>query len=151
MFIVLLSLINIAFLITGIMLVRRMKTRSAARFFFLFLCTILFLVGTFWDYILIRDDWTDRGARTFIKNLIDNAPNNASLPYSSKITTEDEKKEILAAVNSFPKCDYKIELQTIWPGGDFFLYDVYFENGQACVMDIDVRGKEYTIYSMTKP
>lgn len=144
-------MINIALLVLGFLLVFKIKSRPAIRNLLLFLCAILFVAGTFWDFILLRDDWIDRGARAFIQNIIDNAPKNVAIPYSSAIATEDEKKEILLALHSVPECDYEIELQTIWPGGNFFLYDVTFKNGQACVMMIDVRGKEYTIYRMTKP
>ncbi|HOQ06120.1 MAG TPA: hypothetical protein PKY88_13015 [Anaerohalosphaeraceae bacterium] len=148
---ILLVLIHLVLLITGIMLVWRMKSRPALRNSLLILFAILFLLGVLWDFILVRNAWIDRGARTFIKNIINNAPNNVSIPYSSAITSEDVKKEIQTALNSVPRCDYKLELQTIFPGGDFFLYDVSFENGQACVMMIDVRGEQYTIYRMTKP
>lgn len=145
MFTVILTLLNVVLLISGIMFLFRKKLNPAIRVPSFLLCAVVFLPCLLWEGILVRNDQKERGSIAFIKNIIENQLNPQFIvSYSSDITS-DEKKQAQDAISNFPRCNYKVNWDDIWPGGEFFLFRIFFNDGKTFLVSVDVRGGKYAI------
>jgi hypothetical protein len=145
--IIVLALFIIVSLIAGIVLLFKKKVHPVIGIPVFLLCLITFFIGIPLEILWVYNYQIDKGAKAFIRSVVKNPPNPGVISYSSD-ATPDEQKQMRDAIKAFPKCNYKVDLSTIWPGGDYFCYDIYFDDGKIFFVIVDVQGGKYAFHKI---